>query len=478
VSHTDPITQALALLARQRDLQKFTQIDTYFCDDGPYKRELYAKHLEFFSAGATYRERAFIAANRVGKTQAGAYEVTLHLTGLYPAWWTGKRFDHPVIAWASGDTSKTSRDIIQLALYGQFHEPGGGMIPRDTILRTTTKTGIADCLETIYVQHVSGGISEIGLKSYDQQRDSFQGTNRHVIWLDEECPYDIYTECLLRTMVVNGMVMMTATPLLGMSDVMRSFVQPAEEGQSKFHIHATWDDVPHLDAAAKSALLASIPEYQREARSRGIPALGAGAIYPVSEADIVVDDFQIPEHWVRCAAIDVGWNRTACLWLAKDNETGVAYAYSEHYAGQKEPGLHADGIKARGDWIPMVIDPAAQGRSQADGLRLIDIYRGFGLNLSPADNSVESGIYIVWQALATGKLKLFRSLKNLFAELRMYQRDQTGSVIKKNDHLCDCLRYGMVSGIQRATVKPRSTLQFEEEQRMMALRYGENAWMN
>jgi Terminase large subunit, T4likevirus-type, N-terminal len=114
--------------------------------------------------------------------EAGAFEMTLHLTGNYPDWWKGRRFSHPVSAWAAGDSSKTTRDIIQFSLYGPVHDPGTGMIPRDKIVRVTTKTGIADCLETIYVQHASGGLSEVVLKSYDQQRDAFTGTSRHVIW--------------------------------------------------------------------------------------------------------------------------------------------------------------------------------------------------------------------------------------------------------------------------------------------------------
>jgi len=38
------------------------------------------------------------------------------------------------------------------------------------------------------------------LKSYDQGRESFQGTEQHVIWLDEEPPLPIYVEALTRTM--------------------------------------------------------------------------------------------------------------------------------------------------------------------------------------------------------------------------------------------------------------------------------------
>ena len=65
-----------------------------------YARSLYVRHLEFFTATAGYREIAAVAANRVGKTTMGAYAVTAWLTGLYPDWWTGRRFKSPVRAWA------------------------------------------------------------------------------------------------------------------------------------------------------------------------------------------------------------------------------------------------------------------------------------------------------------------------------------------------------------------------------------------
>ncbi len=79
-----------------------------------YARHLYPKHLEFFRAGAKYRERCFMAANRVSKTLGGGgYETSCHLTGLYPDWWEGRRFEHPTRVWAAGRTNETTRDIIQ-----------------------------------------------------------------------------------------------------------------------------------------------------------------------------------------------------------------------------------------------------------------------------------------------------------------------------------------------------------------------------
>src|SRR5215475_7254499 len=102
---------------------------------------------------------------------------------------------------------------------------------------------------------------------------------------------------------------------------------------SKIAIQASWDDVPHLTKQAKEELLASIPAYQRDSRTKGIPQLGSGAIYPVAESDVLVSDFELPAYFPRAYALDVGWNRTACLWGARDNETGIIYLYSEYYKG-------------------------------------------------------------------------------------------------------------------------------------------------
>jgi hypothetical protein len=113
--------------------------------------------------------------------------------------------------------------------------------------------------------------------------------------------------------------------------------------------------------------------------------------------------------------------------------------------------------KARGKWIPGVIDPAAQGRTQSDGQQLIQLYRGCGLDLSPAVNAVEAGLYLVWQLMSAGKLKVFASLGNWLQEFRLYQRDSEGRVVKNFDHLMDAMRYLIVSG----RVRMRSSQSFE-----------------
>lgn len=203
-----------------------TRLYQLYPDTGPLRRELYPKHIAFFAAGTKHMERACIAGNRIGKTWGiGGYETALHLTGEYPDWWPGRRFDSPIDAWAAGDTSETTRDIVQLALLGPSWQVGTGLIPAANIVGEPTKrAGVAGAVDTVRVRHKSGGISGLGFKSYDQRRQRFQGTAKHVIWLDEEPPADVYDECLLRLMTTNGLMIGTFTPLLGLSSIVLRFL--------------------------------------------------------------------------------------------------------------------------------------------------------------------------------------------------------------------------------------------------------------
>ena len=199
----------------------------------------------------------------------------------------------------------------------------------------------------------------------------------------------------------------------------------------------SWDQVPHLAEAAKKELWDSLPAYQRDARTKGIPVLGSGAIYPYSEDDYVISDFEIPKHWPKAYGLDVGWNRTAALWGALNRDTDVLHIYSEHYRGEAEPVIHTSAIQARGKWIRGAIDPASRGRGQADGRQLLQLYRDLGLDLTEADNAVEAGIYQVAMRIGSGRLKIFRSCQNTLQEMRLYRRDEKGRVVKERDHLMD-----------------------------------------
>ena len=451
--------QQITLLREQASRKRRNKIKTFYPDTGPLRRELYVKHMKFFAAGARHRQRLMLAANRVGKTEGvGLYELTLHLTGDYPDWWAGRKFHKPIKAWACAVSQQKVREILQDKILGPVGHWGEGLIPHDKIVKVTAAGGVADSVSIIYVASRWGGVSQLEFKSYEQGRKAFEGTEQDVILEDEEPPLAVHTECLIRTMTNDGIMLLTFTPLQGMSEVVLDFLpggrlkddmaidDPSAPNSSKYVVMATWDDAPHLDDKVKAELWESIPPFQRDARSKGIPQLGSGAIYPVLESEITCADFEIPEHWPRAFALDVGWNKTAAVWGAWDLETGTLYLYSEYYRSQAEPIIHVQGIHARGKWIHGVIDPASRGKSQADGVQLLSLYEDNGLILQPADNGVESGIYKVWQGLSTGKIKVCSSLQNWFTEFRMYRRDDKGKVVKDFDHLMDCTRYLVASG--------------------------------
>jgi phage terminase large subunit-like protein len=188
--------------------------------------------MEFFRVGEYYRERCFMAANRIGKTEgAGGYETALHLTGLYPEWWEGARFDGAIRAWAAGKTNETTRDIVQAKLFGKVKGSGAkkrvmgtGLIPGDMIGDINWKQGVQDLIDTVEIKHENGGESLLALKSYQQGRGAFEGTEQEVVWLDEEPPMDIYSECLIRIMTTEGILYMTFTPLDGMTDTVLQFI--------------------------------------------------------------------------------------------------------------------------------------------------------------------------------------------------------------------------------------------------------------
>ena len=226
-------TLAAAAAARNAILAELERreggrFQTIFPDDGPFRRELYPKHIEFFAAGKEHRERAFIAGNRVGKSTAGSYELTAHLTGQYPPWWEGRRFSTPIRAWACGDTARTTRDIVQEKLVGAPGAYGSGMVPAETLLHRTMKPGTADALESIWVRHVTGGHSLCAFKSFAEGRESFQGTAQECVWMDEEAEQAIYTEALVRTMSCDGIVFCTLTPLQGLTPFILSFMPAGE----------------------------------------------------------------------------------------------------------------------------------------------------------------------------------------------------------------------------------------------------------
>jgi phage terminase large subunit-like protein len=458
------------LLDAEAEYLRYNKIETMYPETGPLRRELYPKNMELFAAGAKYKLRCAMGGNAVGKTEGiGGYETAVHLTGLYPDWWEGLRFDHPINCWVAGKTRETVRDITQRKLLGDFaragmEQLGTGLIPKRCIGKPRIVQNTNGSVDSVPIRHVSGGWSVLGFKSYDQGRKAFEGTEQHWQWPDEEPPMPIFSEMLMRTRGVDGRILATFTPLDGYTEVVEQFMDcegDNAKGASKFMVRIGWDDAPHLSEEWKREKLLEIPLHLRDSRRLGIPSAGAGRIYPVEEEAYVIKPFPIPAHFRRVGAMDVGWHNTAALWLAYDADTGDVFAYADYKRGEQPPSIHAAAMKARGDWIPWVGDAAAL--SQADGVKMVDLYRAEGLRLQLADKAVDAGIQAVLDLLVRGKLKVFANCTKLREELLKYRYKDNGRPFKKDDHLCDCLRYGVVSGLKVATTqKIRDAITYHE----------------
>jgi len=222
---------------------------------------------------------------------------------------------------------------------------------------------------------------------------------------------------------------------------------------NRFYVQASWDDNPHLQDKEKAEIEKALKPHEIEARKHGIPSLGSGLVYPICETGITVAPFDIPKHWARVYGLDFGWtNPTAALFAAIDRDSDVVYLIGEYYVAERTPQQHAHNlIQMNAANMVGVYDPAGEQASQRDGGDLATLYRQSGLKyLTKANNAKEEGVMAVLQRFQSSKLKIFSTLTHTLKELRMYNRDEQGKIKKGNDHLMDCLRYLIMSGLRIA----------------------------
>lgn len=395
----------------------------------------------------------------------------MHLTGRYPDNWQGRVFDKAVAGWAAGVTSEVTRDSVQRVLCGRINAIGTGAIPKDAIKEKSMKRGVADAIDTMVIRwggggDVQAGESLLGFKSYDQGREKFQAETLDFVWLDEEPDADIYSESLTRTNATGGMVYMTFTPLKGMSEVVKRFLIDKMPGT---HVTTmTIDDAEHYTPEQRAAIIASYPAHERDARTKGIPTLGSGRIFPVAEETIKVDPFEIPRHWVQICGIDFGWDHpSAAVRIAWDRDNDIIYVTSGHRQKEQTPIMFAATVKPWGDWLPWAWPHDGLQHDKGSGKPLRDQYAAQGLNMlkdkathppEPGEeegtggNGVEAGLLDMLDRMQSGRLKVFSNLNDWFEEFRLYHRED-GKVVKIDDDLMSATRYAIMMK-RFATIKP------------------------
>ena len=383
--------------------------------------------------------------------------MAFHLTGLYPDWWQGHRFTKEIAAWAGSVSTLATRDTVQRLVCGRPGKLGTGAVPKALITDSKSALGTPDLLDHIKVTHVSGEESTLAFKSYEQGREKWQGETLDLVWFDEEPDQDIYSEGLTRTNATGGITYMTFTPLLGMSEVVRRFLMEKSPGTGVTTM--TIDDAEHYTPEQRTAIIASYPAHEREARTRGIPSLGSGRIFPIEESLITIEPFDIPAHWVQICGIDFGWDHpSAATRLAWDRDDDVIYVTSAHRQKEQTPLLFASTVKPWGDWLPWAWPHDGLQHDKGSGEALADQYKAQGLKMLPdkathapkdsdkegtGGNGVEAGVLEMLDRMQTGRWKVFSHLSDWFEEFRMYHR-KDGKIVKEMDDLLSSSRYAMM----------------------------------
>ncbi|MCP5099913.1 MAG: terminase [Chloroflexi bacterium] len=219
---------------------------------------------------------------------------------------------------------------------------------------------------------------------------------------------------------------------------------------SKHVTTMTIDDAPHISAEQRQTIIDSYPPHEREARVKGIPALGSGRIYPVTEESITVEPRTIPEHYAQLGALDFGWEHpTAAVRLAWDRDDDIVYIASAYRVKKQTPIIHAAALKPWGE-LDWAWPHDGLQHDKGSGVPLKDQYEEQGLDMLPdkatfedGSNGVEAGLMMILDRMQTGRLKVFSHLNDWFEEFRLYHR-KDGKVVKEYDDLMDATRYGIM----------------------------------
>lgn len=433
---------------------------------------------DFHNAGKDHAERLLMAANGVGKTLSGAAEISIHATGDYPDWWEGKRFDKPPVIWVGSITNQGQKDGTQPALLGADlgENLGTGFIPLHSLKGKpkTRQAGIPDVVDSFSVKHKSGGVSIVQMKTYEQGWRLWQAGKPDIVWLDEQPDESasnekmIWSEVQTRVFRSGGIVLVTLTPLLGETDMIRHFMEPKHRGI--FWIGATWDDAPHLNREDIDRLLATYPDHEVEVRSKGVPMMGEGRVFTTPEGEITVEPFDIPDYFARIKGIDFGMDHPCAVAdIAWDRDSDVVYVTRVWRKKVEEASEHAEAINETGTWIPVAWPHDGENRQKGVGAKLKDHYIKYGVRLlsksarykaeTGGSQPVEPIVMEIQERAKNGGFKVFSTCREFFEEYRNYHR-KDGKIVDRRDDVLKAAFYGVMMkryAIPRGFRAPRNT---------------------
>ncbi|WP_369136405.1 terminase large subunit domain-containing protein [Klebsiella variicola] len=475
------------------DLELFDKLATEKAEHKRFCKLAYWKPYPFqrdwIRASKTYSQRYLSAANRIGKTHSACYELAAHITGLYPPDWEGAVIDdgdHDY--WCIGVSQESVNNVLMKELLGvsdcrNLTNLGSGAIPKECIdVWSMVKDG-QRCLK-VGITHSSGKRNTLHFFASTQDETVFMGSSVKYILMDEQfkTEAEIYAQALTRTATTKGFISVTCTPEQGITPLWDKFSK--DDSGFLYFQSATWDDAPHLTEEDKARLLAGYPEYQRDMRSKGIPVLGSGAVYPFSETEIkgTVTAEQIksnPYAYKVLWGCDFGYSSNTDA----DPSTLVLAAYSleedriyiveewnskqdakrnrlahmpDHMASIIKSSLFPD--------APLLVPHDGKRQIEGTNTTRISEFKRLGVNVLPTvfeipfqlttgaiekpkhSRSLHWTIQHLCKLFSEDKLKLnVEKLPVLMSEFRIYQYKDNGDPVDRKNHLLDAMRIAAIS---------------------------------
>lgn len=451
-------------------------------DDMRYHQLKYFRPFEhqrsFFKTGSASR-RGILAANRVGKTVSTCYETAMHLTGLYPDWWEGYRFEHSITCMVAGEGWSQVALVLQNELLGTqdvkiTENLGTGAIPRDCIVTTTMRNDGANCIG-VEIRHKSGANSYLLFANYTQEVRQLQGFKLNLAVFDEQPPDDFFSEVVTRTATTQGKVLCSFTPLKGLNGLVSKFwnKEPGYE-----FIRVSWDDVPEYSPWGEPFLLKETRKqlerdylpHEREARIAGRPVMGKGAVFQLANWPTYQTgayNFHNMAHIHRVIALDLGLvnDKTVISLMYWDPYEKIAFLHKQIIVQGVEEAVPTQYInhllrpEVFGTPIVLPADASTPGRYTMSANSIRELFESYELNvydkaiMNPPDsqgrvtNHKSYGINQMRQMLEVGSLMVNENCTHFLSESQNYFVDEKGRFSDPDDCIDSC-RYALLACLQ------------------------------
>lgn len=473
-----PETESVPVDSIRKHLKKLYSTTEYlkrYCRWNYYKPHPNTQ-LAFHNSHAD--ERSIVLGTQQGKTTAAAFEMAFAACDTWPEWHSGRHPSPPniersakFIGWYAAPSSQVVRDGAQTKLLGDISQKdnlGTGAIPLDFIQGVTMSRGIANFVDTITVRRESGGHALLQSRTFEQSVLMYQGVPVDLAWVDEDPGYDdrIYGELLGRTIATGGRIIVSLTPMLGMTPIRKRFTDAIDTTRI-FQVRGGIEQALHIDPTRHAAIIAATPERERAARIHGLEMQGEGAVFAVPPESIMFDQSpeSFPSYWPIINACDFSHggqseqsHPMAVVSAAHDKATDTIYIFDAFLMRKMTAEQHVKYIKQRSKvWDAPWLWPhdGSQVATAGTGETYSRLYRRLGLPMRPGHTtfkeggySFEAGIAEMQSRFAAGTLLVARHIHEWFTEYQNYHYSE-GKVVKQDDDLMSATRQ-VIMGIRHA----------------------------